>query len=103
MRELLAAAAEFTLVGEAASGEEALGAVDELSPKLVIMDKRMSGMGGIEATRRLTARYPELIVVLASVEEPDERVIEECGAAAFVRKHDFNIGLVRDLWRQHGT
>ena len=45
LRELVAATAGMTLLGEAASGEQALDAVDELAPQLVIMDKRMPGDG----------------------------------------------------------
>ena len=54
MRELVAATAGFELVGEAASGEDALAAIGNLSPELVLMDVRMPGIGGIEATRQAT-------------------------------------------------
>jgi DNA-binding NarL/FixJ family response regulator len=98
MRELVGAAEGFTLVGEAASGEEALDALDELAPRMVIMDKRMPGMGGIEATRVLTARHPEVVVLLVSVEEPDPTVIRSCGAAAFARKQDVSRGMLHQVW-----
>ena len=44
LRDLVAATDGFALVGEAASGEAAINAVEHLSPRLVIMDSRMSGM-----------------------------------------------------------
>jgi DNA-binding NarL/FixJ family response regulator len=66
--------------------EAALDAADELSPRLVIMDKRLPGMGGIEATRVLTARHPRIVVLLVSVEDPHPQLIRSCGAAAFARK-----------------
>jgi two-component system invasion response regulator UvrY len=99
LSELVAATQGFVLAGEAASGEEALDAVDELEPRLVIMDKRMPGMGGVEATRTLTLRHPEVVVVLVSVEEPEPRVTECCGAFAFLSKRDLSIRTLRDTWR----
>jgi len=67
LRDLVIATPGLELVGEAASGEAALEAVDALSPQMVIMDKRMPGMGGIEASRLVTARDPDLVVLLFSV------------------------------------
>jgi DNA-binding NarL/FixJ family response regulator len=103
LRELVAATTGFRLVGEAASGEDALRAVEELSPRLVIIDKRMPGMGGLEATRELTSRHPEIVVVLISVEAaPDSQVLRSCGAAAFVRKQMLSPAVLREVWRSHG-
>jgi DNA-binding NarL/FixJ family response regulator len=56
LRDLIAAAPGFLLVGEARSGEEAIGAVDVLLPKLVLMDVTMPGIGGVAA--RATNRQP---------------------------------------------
>jgi DNA-binding NarL/FixJ family response regulator len=103
MRELIVAAKGFKLVGEAASGEDALGAVEELSPRMVIMDKRMPGMGGIEATRVLKARHPDVVVMLVSVEDPDPQVMQSCGASAAALKQELSTTLLRDVWRTHGT
>jgi two-component system invasion response regulator UvrY len=102
LRDLVAAIEEFTLVGEASSGEAALDAVAELSPNLVILDKRMPGIGGIEAARVITARHPHVVVVLASVEEMDPELLRSCGAAAVVRKQQLSTTLLRELWRDHG-
>lgn len=103
MRELVDAADGFSLVGEAASGQAALDAADVLSPRMVIMDKRMPGMNGIEATRLLTARHPNIVVLLVSVEEPDPQLTGSSGAAAFVRKQDLSTRLMGEVWRKHGT
>ena len=48
----------FEAVGEAASGEEALDAVDRLDPQLVLLDVRMPGIDGIEVARRLGRDAP---------------------------------------------
>jgi DNA-binding NarL/FixJ family response regulator len=103
LRELVAATEGFTLVGEASSGEAALDALGELSPQLVIMDKRMPGIGGIEATRALTARHPGIVVLLISVEDPESALMESCGAAAFVPKRQLSPRLLREIWRTQGT
>ncbi|MFZ1996980.1 MAG: response regulator transcription factor [Solirubrobacteraceae bacterium] len=97
--ELVAATGGFVLAGEAASGQEALDAVDELEPRLVIMDKRMPGMDGVEATRILTRRHPDVVVVLVSLEEPEPRVTESCGAFAFLSKRDLSIRTLTDTWQ----
>ena len=67
---MIAAARGFVLVGQATSGEEAVRAVDRLSPQLVLMDVRMPGMDGIEATRAILERHPGVVVVLISVDDP---------------------------------
>jgi two-component system, NarL family, invasion response regulator UvrY len=101
--EVVAGTDGFTLIGEASSGESAIRAAQELSPRMVIMDKRMPGMGGMEAARVLTDRHPEVVVLLISVEEaPDPRVLRACGAAAFACKQNLCPALLQRVWQRHG-
>lgn len=105
-REVVEATApDFVLVGEAGSGEDALAAADDLSPDLILVNVRMTGMDGIETSRRLSAAHPEAVVVLVTIEDPLNLPGEVgfCGAADLIRKQDFRPRLLRRLWRAHGV
>ena len=104
LRDVLRATPGMTLVGEAESGEAALDAVEALAPQLVIIDKRMPGIGGIEAARRIRARHPEIVVVIVSVETPDDpRLLEGNHAVAFLPKRQISPRALSELWRELGS
>jgi two-component system, NarL family, invasion response regulator UvrY len=98
-RDVVAATPGFHWVGGATSGEEALDAVSELAPELVLLDVRMPGMDGIETAQRIRERHPDVVVVLISVDESP--AIESSGAAALVRKREFGPAMLRRLWRTY--
>jgi two-component system, NarL family, invasion response regulator UvrY len=102
MRDVVLATPGMSLAGEAASGEAAVDAADELSPRMVIMDKRMPGLGGIEAARRIRARHPEILVVLVSVEVPGPEVLESSGTPAFLHKRRISSRALMEVWRTYG-
>ena len=56
----------FDWVGGAGSGEEAIDAIEQLHPALVLLDVRMPGMDGFETAQRIRERHPEVVVVLIS-------------------------------------
>ena len=97
-RSLIEATPEFTLVGEADSGEGALERIAELSPDLVLMDYRMGPIDGIAATRAIVERHPGTAVVVMSADGVDETILGESGAMAFVRKQDLSPRCLRQLW-----
>jgi two-component system, NarL family, invasion response regulator UvrY len=101
LRDLVAATPGLTLVGEADSGEAALEAVEETAPEFVIIDKRMPGIGGVEATRLITERHPAVVVLLVSIEVPDAALMDSCGAAAFLRKQQLSPRSLAEVWRSH--
>jgi two-component system, NarL family, invasion response regulator UvrY len=85
-------------IGEAASGEDALVLLECIHPGLVLVDVRMPGMGGLEAARRIKASCPETVVVLISLEAPEDVLDSALGAVAFVRKQEFGPSTLRALW-----
>jgi DNA-binding NarL/FixJ family response regulator len=104
-RAVLGMTEGFEVVGEAASGEEAVTLAESLTPELVLMDINMPGMNGIEATRRITSAHPEVVVVLLSTYNSDDLPSDarDCGAAAYVNKEDFGPVVLRDVWAEHGN
>jgi two-component system, NarL family, invasion response regulator UvrY len=81
----------FSVLGEARSGEEAVELTDALDPQLVLMDINMDGIGGIEATRRITGAHPGVRVVLLSTYDVDSLPadVATSGATAYVHKEQF--------------
>ena len=94
----------FEAVGEVVSGADALVAADAVDPDLVLIDVHMPEMSGIEASRRLSARNPEMVVVLISTTDPSElpAAAHTCGAAEVLRKQDLGPGTIRRIWAEHG-
>jgi DNA-binding NarL/FixJ family response regulator len=82
LRMTMEAAADMEWVGEAESGEQAVDLVESLQPQLVLMDVRLPGMSGIEATRRILAAAPSTAVVVLSMLEDDDSVFAAMRAGA---------------------
>ncbi|MEV6038993.1 response regulator transcription factor [Nonomuraea sp. NPDC052116] len=84
---ILNAQADITVVGEAADGAEAVQSATELRPDVVLMDIRMPGMGGIEATERICSATSAKVLVLTMF-DLDEYVYDalRAGASGFLLK-----------------
>ena len=65
-RQILVAQGDLKVLGEASRGDEAVQLVVELRPAVVLMDMRMPGINGIEATRQILAKAPGTKVVIVS-------------------------------------
>jgi DNA-binding NarL/FixJ family response regulator len=93
--------AGLDVVGEARDGAEALAAVAEHDPDVVLMDLRMPGMDGIEATRRITAAHPGVRVLALTTFDLDEHVVDavRAGAVGFLLKDVTGDGLVEAVRR----
>src|SRR5436190_9030647 len=76
------------VIGEAASGAEAVKIVRDLAPDVVVMDLNMPGMGGVEATRHIAGIAPLTRVVMLTISEDDSDVMDAilAGACGYLLK-----------------
>ena len=75
LRLLLNSVPDMAVVGEAASGEEAVALAASVQPDVILMDLKMPGLNGIEAIRRLRAELPQVQVLALSVHDEDRLVL----------------------------
>lgn len=85
---LLQGSENIEVIAQASSGEEALEMVKQHDPEVVLMDIRMPGMGGLEATHKLLRHNPDLkvVVVTACGEDPYASRLLQAGAAGYMTK-----------------
>jgi DNA-binding NarL/FixJ family response regulator len=88
LRAAFAAVDDVEVVGEASSGEQAVTLVDETLPDVVFMDVRMPGMNGLDATRAIRARHPDMKVIVFSADESRASVSEaiRAGVSGYLLK-----------------
>jgi CheY-like chemotaxis protein len=88
LRKMLEGYEDVEIVGEAWDGQEAVQAVDQLRPGVVVMDINMPTMNGIDATAQIKARHPETIVIGLSVNADDENqdAMVKAGASLLMSK-----------------
>lgn len=85
---MLADNPDIEVIGEASSGEDAIDSVRKDSPDIVLMDIRMPGIGGLEATRRILRidDAVRVIVVTACADDPYPTRVMQAGASAYITK-----------------
>jgi two-component system, NarL family, invasion response regulator UvrY len=98
-RSLVSVLRGWEVVGEVGSGEDAVDAVRDTAPGVVLMDINLPGISGIEATRQIVASWPSVRVVLLSTYQADDLPADAltCGAVAYVRKEDLTPRILRDV------
>lgn len=103
LKALLAAEPDLKVVGEANDGLAVLPRVDELHPEVLVLDLMMPGMNGLEVTRQLHARAPELRIVVLSMHDNEAYVVEALrnGATGYVLKHAPGHQLVEAIRAAH--
>jgi two-component system invasion response regulator UvrY len=88
IKRLLEDHPNIEIVGEAVSGEEALQQVTKYDPDVVLMDINMPGIGGLEATRKMLQRKPQLKIIVVTMHDDDlfpQRFLK-AGALGYVTK-----------------
>ena len=88
-RMVLEAEDDFTVVGEASDGAQAIALAARLNPDVVLMDVRMPGVDGIEATRQIMAAQPETRIIILTTFDLDEYAFGglRAGASGFLLKN----------------
>ncbi len=76
------------MVGEAANGQEALRAVEQLLPQVVLMDLRMPVMDGVSAIRQIRSRFPQVQILVLTTYDTDSDIVRavEAGATGYLLK-----------------
>jgi DNA-binding NarL/FixJ family response regulator len=89
LRALLERESGIEVTGEAEDGERAVRAADRLRPDVILMDLEMPGIGGTEATRRITETHPDAKVVVLTSHASEEAVFPalKAGAVGYLLKH----------------
>ncbi|MDJ0814923.1 MAG: response regulator transcription factor [Desulfobacterales bacterium] len=102
LRALLAADANFEIIGEARDGREAVRCVEKLGPDLILMDLSMPRMSGMDAIREIKRRYPDTKIIALTVHKTEEYLLTtlQAGADGFVLKdatHDELILAIKNV------
>ncbi|MGM0914553.1 MAG: response regulator [Pseudomonadota bacterium] len=105
LAHLLNAEKDLRVIGEASNGEEAITQTRRLKPDVVLMDVRMPGIGGLEATRKITRTLPDarVLVLTAWLEDTFAQRLLDAGAWGLVSKdsqHDEMVRAIREVF--HG-
>lgn len=96
---LLEATHDMTVVGEATSGDEVIALAEELHPDIILMDVRMPGVNGIDATRRILHTRSQVRVLVVTMFEDDSAVFAamRAGARGYILKEATNEEIVQAI------
>ncbi len=99
LTEILATSSDWQLTGAFPNAVEALPVLIASPPKVVLMDIQMPGMSGIECVAKLKAACPEILVLMVTVYDNNDRVFEAlaAGASGYLLKRDVPTKLIESL------
>jgi two-component system, NarL family, response regulator NreC len=97
LRKVLQDQSDWEVVGEANDGREAIRLVQELKPDVAILDIAMPRLNGIEATRQIARRFPDVHVLVLSMhaDEPYVTQVLRAGASGYLLKDSADTDLIR--------
>jgi len=99
IRELLERDSDFQIVAEAGDGEEAVSQAAKFKPDVILMDVGMPKLSGLEATRKIKAEHPEIVVLVLTIHDEDEYIMGllEAGAAGYLLKSAYGEELIQAI------
>ncbi|MBM9514029.1 response regulator [Desulfogranum marinum] len=100
---LLYVESDIEVVGEAENGREAINMVEQLMPDVVLMDITMPELNGMDATRQLKKRFPDLKILILSVHTSEEYIFEtlRAGASGYLVKRSATSDLIKAIHVAH--
>jgi DNA-binding NarL/FixJ family response regulator len=99
LEEIVRLSDEYELLGSFASGEMALEKIPSLKPNVVLMDINLGGISGIECVRQLKPNNPDILFMMCTVYEEDEKIFEalSAGANGYILKKTSPIKLLESI------
>jgi DNA-binding NarL/FixJ family response regulator len=99
LKSVLQTFPQLEVVGEACNGEDAIRAVQELTPSVVVMDINMPRLNGIQATTQIKRQYPHIVIVGLSIDAADDnrQAMAAAGATALISKEKAVDQLYREI------
>lgn len=99
VRTLLSTADAIEIVGEASNGQEVVARAAELEPNIILMDLKMPGLNGIDATRQIVQKQPSVGILVVTMFDDDESVfaVMRAGARGYILKDADQEELVRAI------
>ena len=100
-RRILEDAPDIAVVGEASDGAEAIRLAAQLRPRLIVMDCALPGMSGLDATRRILHKFPEIAILMLSMHSEDTWVHQalDAGARGYILKSAVDMELIAAIRR----
>ena len=92
---------DIAVVGEASDGAEAIRLAAQLRPRLIVMDCALPGMSGLDATRRILHKFPEIAILMLSMHSEDTWVHQalDAGARGYILKSAVDMELIAAIRR----
>src|SRR5438128_1082562 len=103
VRAMLRAAPDVEVVGEASTGDEVIAQAERLQPDIILMDIKMPGSNGVEATRRILSASPHIGVLVVTMFDDDDSVFSamRAGARGYLLKDADREELLRAISAVH--
>lgn len=99
IRELLERESDFQVISEVGDGEEAVSQAAKFNPDVILMDVGMPKLSGLEATKKIKAEHPEIVVLVLTIHDEDEYIMGllEAGAAGYLLKSAYGEELIQAI------